>query len=298
MDPFISLFGNNHSPLIWTYELAAKLSSFNTIEMEYSENNLYESLYNAADLFNLPVICTSFDTTLEATAMGYSPSQEDGPIKTIEDALDINIDSILTSGRIPQILSVISRLKNSLNCPIIAGICSPEIISNSLLSTSAKNDPSIHEEGLFVIEETLSLLTNSYLESGADGVAILAPNGLPVQDSLYTQTVSPLPNILSHYEAIGIVITKRTSSHQIKIAADLGFDLITGSTDSLQECIESASLSDIYFGFGIPNSILCSGSEPFQKFLNTLPSDALLSSEWTISPSAQPETIHELMGSL
>jgi len=297
MDTFLSFFGTNPSPLIWVYELAAKLSSIDVEEMESHENILYDSLHSVVDLFDLPALCVSFDTTLESTSMGYPPSAGSGYIHTMNDALDIDIDSILTGGRVPQVLSVTSRLKDSLNCAIVGGICSPEILSNVLLSPSSKNDPSIREEVFFAVGEALSLLANSYLESGADGIAILAPDGMSISDPLHTQSLSSLPNILAHYEAFGAIITRETSPAQIKAAADLGFDLITGSTSSPEESIKSAQVSGIHFGLGIPSSIFSSEKESIQTFVNSFPNNTLLSSEWTISSSVSPETIHDLMDS-
>ncbi len=69
MDTFLSFFGTNPSPLIWVYELAAKLSSIDVEEMESHENILYDSLHSVVDLFDLPALCVSFDTTLESTSM-------------------------------------------------------------------------------------------------------------------------------------------------------------------------------------------------------------------------------------
>ena len=298
MDSFLSLFAPNPSPLIWLYEFAAKLSSFDVAEMESNENSLYESLHNAADLFDLPALCVSFDTTLETTAMGYLPAHETGHIHTMEDALDIDIDSILTGGRVPQVLSVTSRLKESLDCAIIGGISSPEVISNSLLSPSSKNNDSIREEVLFSVEEALSQLANSYLESGADGIALLDPNGLSISDPLYVQTLSPLPNIIAHYEAFGALITRETSPTQIKVAADLGFNLITGSTQSPEESIKSAQDSGIYFGLGIPSSLFSLENDSVKIFIDSIPHNTLLSSEWTIPVQTPPEILHDLMGSL
>ena len=298
MDSFLSLFGSKPSPLIWLYEFAGKLSSFDVGEMESNENSLYQSLHNVVDLFDLPALCVSFDTTLETTAMGYLPPHEDGHIHPMDDALNMDVDSILTGGRIPQVLSVTSRLKESLDCAIIGGISSPEIISNSLLSPSSKNDDSIREEVLFSVEEALSQLANSYLESGADGIAILDPSGLSISDPLYVQTLSPLPNIITHYEAFGALITRETSPTQIKGAAVFGLDFITGSTPSPEESIKSAQDSGIHFALGIPSSILSLETDSVNIFLDSIPPNTLLSSEWTIPIQTPPETIHNLMGSL
>ena len=78
----------------------------------------------------------------------------------------------------------------------------------------------------------------------------------------------------------------------------MGFDLITGSTPSPEESIKSAQDSGIHFALGIPSSILSLETDSVNIFLDSIPPNTLLSSEWTIPIQTPPETIHNLMGSL
>lgn len=294
MSNFISTIKQTSSPIFWVYEVAAKLSSITLTEMENDTNLLYTSLSNSVDLFNLPAICTSFDTTLEAVSLGCNISQNEGYVNSVVDAFNIDVDSVVTNGRIPMILDVISRLSASLNCSVLGSISCPKILSNYLLSSSGNQDEDTIEELFFVIGEVLSSLTNSYLDSGADGIVLLAPDGLYPENPFYMNSLSSLSNVLSHYEASGTIVTRQTSPNDIKAAANLGFDLITGSTTSPIESLSTSIDSNISFGIGIPENLFSSDQSKLDQFINSIPPKTILSSEWTIPVSTPVELIQYL----
>ena len=294
MSNFISAIKQTSSPILWVYEMAAKLSSIPLNEMENDANLLYNSLSNSVDLFNLPAICTSFDTTLEAVSLGCNLSQNGGYVNSVVDVFNIDVDSVVTNGRVPIVLDVISRLSASLDCSVLGGISCPKILSNYLLSPSGNQDEDTIEELFFVIGEILSSLTNSYLDSGADGIVLLAPDGLYPEDPFYMNSLSSLSNVLSHYEASGTIVTRKTSPADIKTAANLGFDLITGSTLLPIESLSTSIDSNISFGIGIPENLFSSDQYKLDQFIESMPPETILSSEWTIPVSTHVELIHYL----
>lgn len=293
---------NFERPAVWLSVLAAELEDESVEDLSQDAGTVTRALSGAADLFGLPAVCTSFDTTLEAEAVGCEISERrdrktgpnsSGIVSTVDDAFGIDIGTIAESGRIPVMLDATERLNNTTDAVVLAGITGPALLGDYLLANPEDASPAVREEVAFTAGELGAELASAYLEAGADGVGLLEPTGL--ETPLYHEATEPIVNTLDHYEANGAVITSQASEADIETAGELGFDLITGVVDNPVEALDTAADADVQLGVGIPRDTFASGAAAVAAFRESLPSGTLLSSEWTVPSGTNPEAIHELM---
>lgn len=293
---------NFERPTVWLSVLAAELEDESVEGLYQDAGTVSRALSGAADLFDLPAICTSFDTTLEAEAVGCEISKRrdrktghntSGIVSTIDDAFRIDIGAIAESGRIPVMLDATERLENTCDAVVLAGITGPALLGDSLLAEPEDASAAVREEVAFTAGELGAELASAYLEAGADGVGLLEPTGL--ETPMYHEATEPIVNTLDHYEADGAVITSQATESDIKTAGELGFDLITGVVDNPETALDTAADANIQLGVGIPEEKFASGAADVAAFCEGLPAGTLLSSEWTVPSGINPEAIHEVM---
>lgn len=289
-------------PVPWLFELAAELEDESVKDLYRDAGAVSRALSGAADLFDLPVVCTSFDTTLEAEAVGCevpddygreTSQNSSGIVSTIDDAFSIDIGTVADSGRIPVMLDATERLDNACDALVLAGITGPAVLGEYLLADPEGASMEVREEVAFTAGELAAELADSYLEAGADGIGLLEPSGL--EAPMYREATAPIVNTLDHYEADGAVITEHASESDIEVAGELGFDLITGAVDNPAEAAETAADADIRLGVGVPRETFASGDDDVAAFCDDLGDEVLLSSEWTVPSGTDPEAVHRLM---
>lgn len=284
-------------PMPWLFELAADIADESVGALDDDPGAITRSLSTAVDLFSLPAVVVSFDTTVEADALGCTVTADnvEGIIKTADDAFDIDIGAVTDSKRVTARLDATERLTSTSEAAILGGVTGPAQLAEQLLSEeSAATDT--REEAILTAGDVCVELANAYLNAGAHGVAVLEPGGLDAP--LYEEAVEPVVNTLDHYEADGVVVTDTLDMTDISTAESAGFDIITGFVEDREQAVNATKESDISLGVGVPRETFEKGPGAVATFCETVPTDAGISSQWTVPRGTPPEAIHELMGSL
>lgn len=304
MTPIDDCLNRGAPPLPWVWGLAARINGQNPETMLADPGVLARSLGIAADLFDLPAVCTSFDTTLEAEAAGC-PVQADGGrtgrvgglVETVDDAIEFEITGVTERGRIPVVLDAADRLvATHPGTSVLGGLTGPGRLTRSLL-VDGEADDSVVEETAFAASDVAISMANGYLDQGADGIAVLEPEGVAPAD-WYLDAITPLINVIEHYGATGVLVQRTVGIDDVALAADLGFHAITGRVDDPVAAIDAANEADIVLGVGVPSERFNGGPEAVDELLAELPGKALLSSEWEVPAETEAETVLRLMGSL
>ncbi len=279
----------------WLFELAAKLADEPLDGLDDDPGVIARSLSGAVDLFSLPAVSVSFNTTVEAEAVGCTTAGESvtGVIETVDDAFTIDIDAVVGADGVDTRIEAIERLADTCEAAVLGGVTGPALLSEQLLIHDDASTE-LREEAVFTAGEICVELVNAYLDAGADGVVVLEPDGLDVP--LYAEAAEPIINTLDHYEAEGTVVTDTAAPQDVRTADTVGFDAITGAVDD-ETVIQEAQDRDIAFGVGVPREAFKSGPDAVAAFRDELPSNVGLSSQWTVPRETPPEAIHELMNS-
>lgn len=284
-------------PVPWLSEVAAEFADEPVEGLDNDPGVIARSLESAVDLFALPAITVSFDTTVAAEAVGCSLTEEgiNGTIETVDDAFEVDIGAATASDRVQTRLDATKRLEDTCDAEVLGGVTGPALLAEQLLKGDSISTET-REEAVFTAGEICVELTNAYLNAGADGVAILEPNGL--EAPLYQEAIEPVVNTLGHYQSEGVVITDTLTQQDVRTAGSTGFNAITGGVQDPVKIKKTAQENGIQFGLGVPRERFKNGPEAIIDFRKNAPSDVSLSSQWTIPSGVSPETIHELMGSL
>lgn len=292
-------------PLPWLFEAAAAIANEDVAEMYTDAGVVSRSLRNAVNLFDLPAVSTSFDTTLEAEAVGcrLDGTPEDatvvGYVDSADDAFDVDVAGVVESGRVPTFVDACERLASvQSDATVLGGVTGPSELTAALLDGDpADHDADTVEETLFTAADVCLELANAYLDAGADGVLLLEPNGVAAFDG-YVDVATPIVNVLEHYDAVGVVATETATEEDVRRIGDLGFDCLTGAVDDPTAATRAADDRDLALGVGVPAATLAAGTDAVDEFLAGLPDDALVSTAWTVPPTVDPDVLHHLMGSL
>jgi hypothetical protein len=282
-------------PMPWLFELAADLADEPVDALDTDPGVIARSLSGAVDLFSLPAVTVSFDTTVEADAVGCSVTDAgvEGIVESVDDAFAVDIDTVVDSERVAVRLNATERLADTCEAAVLGGVTGPALLAKHLL---AGDDVAaeVHEEAVFTAGEICVELANAYLDAGADGVAVLEPGG--VDAPLYREATAPVVNTLDHYNAAGVVVADTLSPADVRTAGAVGFDAVTGAVADSASVLDAAADSDVRLGIGVPSETFREGPEAVATFREELPDSAGCSSQWTVPRDTSPEAVHELMG--
>lgn len=293
-------------PLPWVYELAARLQGEPVAELGADAGVITRSLAGAADLFDLPAVCTSFDATIEAEAAGCAVEMvadsrrvTEGCVSSIDDAFEIDIEAIPHSGRVPAVIEAAARLGKTVeSTSVLGGVTGPGVITDHLLEANGETaEEAVAEEAQFTAGEICVEVADAYLDRGADGIVVVEPGRVGAGPE-YEEALAPVCNVASHYEARTILQLTEVDEVAIRLAADLDFDLVVGQVAHPPSAKRTAEEAGIRLGIGIPSDRFLDGTEAVQSFVSDLPAGALVSSEGTVPESTDPAVLHDLMGSL
>ncbi|MFB6097033.1 MAG: uroporphyrinogen decarboxylase family protein [Haloferacaceae archaeon] len=288
-------------PVPWLFELAAELEGESVDDLHSDAGAVARSLSGAAELFDLPAVCVSFDTTLEAEAVGCAVEDgavTGGVIETVDDAFDVDVGGVTVEGRIPTVVDAVDRLVGTTDAAVLGGVTGPALLAEHLLADPDDADLELREEAMFTAGELAVELANDYLDAGADGVAVLEPTGLDAP--LYRDAAEPVANVLDHFEGTGVVVTEQVSAEDVRTAAETGFDAITGGVDAfetVEDALEVADDAGVELGVGVSRAAFADGPEAVAAAREDAPAGTVLSSEWTVPEGTAPEAVHELMDS-
>lgn len=287
-------------PLPWLFEFAAAVADEPVDRLDDDPGVIARSLSNAAALFSLPAVTVSIDTTVEAAAVGCSVAEDgvEGIVDSVDDAFAVDIDAATDSERVDARLDATRRLADTCEAAVLGGVTGPARLADRLLVGDSPSTE-LHEEAVFTAGEICVELADAYLEAGADGVAILEPEGLDAP--LYREAIEPVCNTLDHYEADGVAITEALSPADVRTAGTVGFDLVTGAVagdDSARDVGDAAAETGVRLGLGVPRETFLDGPEAVASFREAAPAAVGLSSQWTVPRETAPEAVHELMRSL
>lgn len=284
-------------PMPWLFEVAAEFADEPVAGLDEDPGVIARSLTGAADLFSLPAVVVSFDTSVAAEAVGCTVTDAgvEGIVESVDDAFAVNIDAATNSDRLQVRLDATERLSETCDAPVLGGVTGPALLAEQLLADQSVSAET-REEAVFTAGEICVELANAYLDADADGVAILEPEGLDAP--LYREAIEPVVNTLDHYEAEGVIIGETLTQQDVRTAGEVGFDGVTGAVEDRENALQAATDSDILLGVGIPRETFRAGPDAVATYREETPSDVGLSSQWTVPRDIAPEAIHELMDSL
>lgn len=302
--PIADCLERGEPPLPWIYAMAARLEGEDREAMVTDPGVLTRSLTTAADLFNLPAVSTSFDTTIEAEAAGCGvdrdgggPQVVEGCIGSVDEAFDLDVAAVTDGGRVPTVLDATDRLVTTLDgTSVLGGLTGPRRLADSLLVDADDASGELRYEATLTASDIAIELANAYLDRGADGIAVLEPDGVEDTDQ-YIDAMTPLANVIDHYDGTGVVVQRAVEVDHIALAGKLGFDAITGYAEAPSEIVDAADRADVTVGLGVPLELFQEGPEAVAGFVADLPSNVLPSTEWEVPEGTDPETIHRLVGS-
>lgn len=302
--PIADCLDRGDPPLPWLYGLAGRLDGVDRGTMLADAGALSRALSTAADLFGLPAVAPAFDPALAAEAAGCDVELVDGALRVtdgcvagVDDALDLNVDGVTDRGRVPTALDATERLATTLDdTSVVGGLAGPAGLAGSLLVDEAAADADLRFETTLTAGDVAVALANAFLGRGADGVAVLEPDGLSDVDRV-RDAVVPLVNVVDHYEAAAVLVQRTVDADDVALAADLGFDAITGRVDD-RGAVDAAATVDTVLGVGVPADDLLDGPGAVESFVDDFPAGTLFSTEWEAPPGTDPEALHRLMGSL
>ena len=304
--PIVDCLARGEPAIPWVFGLAGRLEGESRSSMLADPGALARSLATAADLFGLPAVSTSFDPTLPAEAVGCAVEFEDerarvaeGCVATVDDAFDLDVAAVTEGGRVPTVLDATDRLVTTLEgTSVLGGLTGPRRLAESLLMADGPggDDAELRYEASLTASDLGIELANAYLERGAHGVAVLEPDGVADTDR-YRDAATPLVNVLGHYEATGVVVQRTIEPEEVRLAADLGFDAITGLAEAPDAVVDAAEGVDLVVGLGVPAEGFLDGPDAVSAFVDDVPADVLLSSEWEVPEATDPESVHRLLGS-
>jgi len=301
-------------PLPWVFGLAARLEGEDRVAMLDDAGALSRSLSTAADLFGLPAVCTSLDPAVAAEAAGCAVelgtddtlSVTEGPVASIDDAFDLDVDGAVDRGRVPTALDATERLAATLDgTSVLGGLAGPDALAEALLADgagAADVDDDLRYEATLTAGDVGVALANAFLDRDAEGIAVLEPDGIAHADR-YRDAVVPLCNVIDHYDAAAVLVQRTVDADDVALAAEVGFDAITGRVagddpDAAEAAVDAAGREGIALGVGVPRDALRDGPDAVAAFRDEQPSGALLSSEWEVPAGTEPEALHRLMDSL
>lgn len=292
--------GPSPRPLPWLWRAAAQIAGEDPAAMGTDAGVVARSLALAANLFDLPGVCSSFDTGLEAAALGCTVTDDDvtGFVDGPADALDIEVAGVVDGGRVPVALDATERLASAVDVDVIGGLTGPATLTEHLLAAPLPESAAeTVEETLFAATDACAELVNAHLNRGADGVALLEPNGVG-RVPQYDEIVTSIANVVGHYEAGSVVVTERADAATIDRAGAVGLDVVTGRVEDPRVAIETAADAGVTLGVGLPQATLSAGPDAVERFTADLPTGTLVSTAWTVPPATPPEALHRLMGTM
>lgn len=298
MTPIERCLADSAPALLWINAIAAEIEGKSINALRSDAGTLTQALSTAATLFDLPAITTTFDSTLEISAIGNETSSDglsEGIVTTIDDALAVPTDAIAEQGRIPAHLEATDRLVGTLDdTSVLGGITGPSHLRTSLLRPGV-DDEAVIEETTYLASDIAVALTNAFLSRDADGITLVEPDGIGDPDRFIDAT-RPILNVVDHFDATTILAQNRVQPSTVATAGMAGFDAVTGLVPEFEPTLAAADRHQITLGVGIPDHRFV--DDAVDDFFANIPGDPLLSSQLTIPKQTSPETIHRLMGSL
>ena len=297
-------------PLPWVYRLAGGLESVDPADLPGDAGALSRSLSTAADLFGLPAVCPSFDPAITAEAAGCEVARdadgadEDGtlrvtagPVESVDDAFDLDVDAAVEGGRMPAALDATERLTATLSrTSVLGGVAGPSTLADALLAVEDA-DPDLRFETTLTAGDVGVALANAFFDRDADGMVVLEPDGISAAGDGYRDAVVPLVNVIDHYDATAVLAQRSVAAADVELAADLGFDAITGRVDD-EGVHDAADGADVALGVGVPAARFREGPDAVESFVDDHPPDTFFATEWEGPAEIEPEALHRLMGSL
>lgn len=299
MTPIERCLAERRPALPWVGAYAAGLEGESVGAFRTDAGARARSLSTAADLFGLPAVATTLDATVAAEATGCAVDPAAGTVEgvvgTMDDALHLDPDGVTGRGRVPAILDATERLVAGLDSTsVLAGVPAPAWLAGGLLAGDDVDDAAA-EEAAFVAEDVAIAMANASLDRDADGVVVLAPDGVGDPER-FREGVVPLLNVVDHFDGTGVLASRAVDEATIEVAGAAGFDAVTGEVDDAGAARAVAEEAGVVLGVGAPDDRLLAGPDAVASFRDGLPAGVLPSTAWAVPEGTPPEAVHRLMG--
>jgi hypothetical protein len=286
------LDGTSGKPLPWLYWLAAEVESVPPDEFDADPDTLERTLRSAADLFDLPALTIPFDSTVLAEAMGCEiewsadgPAVSSGCVATVDDAFDLPIEAVADDGRVPTTVEAVSRLTETVSeRAVVAVVPGPSHLTTLLTEPDPPSE--VATETRWSAGDAVVEAARSYLDAGADALAVLEPAGV---DPALADVLDPVRNVVEYYGARSILATRTLEATAVETADDVGFDAITGRPAS----DDGEPGGSIAVGYGEPIEAILDGrarSDPPEGY-------DFLTCQWELPRETPIERVHQFVGS-
>jgi hypothetical protein len=285
------------APTPWVYTFGASVEQIDQERFHSNGECIDRTLRSAADIFDLQVVVTPFDTTLEAEALGCKvnwdngyPTIEAGCITEVGDVLDLPLN-ISSEGRFPEILDGLERLSVNLHSrSAVAAVTGPGTLAKTLVSGELTEELAI--EMYLTVGDILTEVVRSYLEVGADGILVVEPDSRVASQEGYSDAVGPILNLLEHYNSDALFVTESLEPGLPSTVAKLGFDGVSGTPVG-----DIDPAGSIPVGYGIPGEVLLSGGGSLDEHCARAEEFTFTTTALQVPIDATIDRVHDLMNS-
>ena len=249
----------------WLYAMGSKIRQVNLREMALDASVMASGAIDSAKLFNLPVACVNFDTTLWAEAVGCSVDR-DGAFPMVESggSADTNPDLVREADQVIILKDAISRVKGALaSHQVVCAIPGPAALAIDLAipSPATKKDQ-------FIVGELLTEFVNVLCENGIDNILVLEGPELSDDDLepwIEGNHYSRIVKLTKHYAVETTLLCPQATLTEEQIQAFDDFTYVAANPESTVMADFENAVKAVYVdGFGTGSVAIPEGVSELQ----------------------------------
>ena len=235
----------------WLYAMGSKIRQVSLREMTLDASVMASGVIDSARLFNSPVACVNFDTTLWAEAVGCSVDRS-GTLPIVESggSADTNPDLVREAEQILTIKDAISRVKGALaSHQVVCAIPGPATLAAHLAipSPGTKMDQ-------FIVGELLTEFVNILCENEIDNILVLEGPELSDDDLkpwVEGNHYSRIVKLAEHYAVETMLLCPQATLTEDQAQVFDAFTYVAGNPESIVSAdFENAVKAVCVAGFG------------------------------------------------
>jgi uroporphyrinogen-III decarboxylase len=302
----------------WVFTHAARLEQMPLRRIFADPTQYTKCLQNTRKLYGYDAIIGGFDSSLEMEICGRSinwrgdyevPATSPHPEFDIGRLKDINVESAARMGRFGTVIESLRRI-NVVSGPdlaLAAVVSGPLTLTAGLTGRDpVKGFTKRPEEVTRAIEAAagfLLRLVQVYCQMELDIIAIAdrMMAVFPAEHLSWLKSIfSPILNVIRFYNAFSVLLPGESSSNNIAILLDLGFDGLVAAGIDTNTWNKLKGGRSCILGKAIPARFLNATSKELQAYLEIhLPEriepGVFLTTDWEVPPETPPDNVHLVM---
>lgn len=264
----------------WLYAMGSKIRQVSLLDMTLDASLMASGVIDSARLFNPPVACVNFDTTLWAEAVGCSVDRS-GALPKVESggSADTNPDLVREAEQILILKDAIGRVKGALaGYQVVCAIPGPATLASHLAiaSPATKMDQ-------FTVGELLTEFINILCESEVENVLVLEGPELRDDDLepwIEGNHYSRIVKLAEHYAVETMLLCPQATLLEEQVRAFDGFTYVAGNPESTVSANFENAMKAVAIGnFGTGNATIPEGVSELQS------GSYILTTGWDLDPS-------------